>query len=238
MSQLLRETLGGFRLVREIGRGGMGIVFEAMDLTLNRRVALKVLHPGIVSDEKASRRFRREAEALARLRHPSIVAIHTFGTDGEYHYIALDYVEGRTLQSILDDIRRTPTTLLSTREVQRIIERRDPLPDEKSVSPSGETVDLGRSSARPDGTPSSTRAGTDAAQAGAHAAAAASAREVPGRPVIAIFVEMIERVARALDYSHRAGVIHRDVKPGNILVDRHGHPYLMDFGLALEAGAG
>ncbi len=222
MSQLLRQTLGGFRLVREIGRGGMGIVFEAVDLSLGRRVALKVLHPGIVKDEKASRRFQREAEALASLRHPSIVSIHSIGTEGEFHYIVLDYVPGRTLQSILDVIRRTPTMKLSAEQVQRIIEQPDEAVDAEAEAGT-ETLFLKRDEIfEPGQEPTPFRTGQ---------------REAPGRPVIAVFVEMVEKVARALDYAHQEGVIHRDVKPANILVDRNGEPHLMDFGLALEKGA-
>lgn len=229
MSQLLRQTLGGFRLVREIGRGGMGIVFEAEDLSLDRRVALKVLHPGIVKDAKASRRFRREADSLAKLRHPSIVSIHSIGQDGEFHFIVLEYVAGRTLQSILDDIRRTPTLNVSAEEVQRLIEREEPEATDEPESDAepaaaNETLVLRREDL------------FDAKRVPPRAPVASRAREAPGRPVIAVFVEMVERIARALDYAHREGIIHRDVKPGNILVDRTGHPYLMDFGLALEAG--
>ncbi len=91
--------------MREIGRGGMGVVYEAEQLTLKRRVALKVLRFGVVADQEAMQRFRREAETVARLHHTNIVPIFAVGSDRGVHYYAMQYIEGRSLAIVLAEIQ-------------------------------------------------------------------------------------------------------------------------------------
>ena len=147
-----------YRLERELGRGGMGVVFLATDTTLDRRVAIKVVHPELAAHQSIVRRFLAEARTIARLRHPNIVAVHTAGTADGLLYYVMDEVEGESLRQRL------------TRE--------------------------GR---------------LDPAEAG----------------------RIIDDVAAALDAAGRAGVVHRDVKPENVLLDRHtGRALLADFGIA------
>ena len=98
--------LGEFRIVREIGRGGMGIVFEAEQTSLKRRVALKVLPTALRSDRRLLSRFRREAEAAARLRHPNIVPVYSIGQAGNAPFFAMEMVTGQSLAEALDE-RRT-----------------------------------------------------------------------------------------------------------------------------------
>jgi tRNA A-37 threonylcarbamoyl transferase component Bud32 len=154
-------ALGEFRIVREIGRGGMGVVYEAEQTSLRRRVALKVLRSGAVADSEAMQRFRREAETVARLHHTNIVPIFAVGCERGVHYYAMQLIEGRSLADVLDESRKA----------------RRPL----------DVVDV-------------VRWGIQAAD--------------------------------ALDHAHRRGVIHRDVKPSNLLIDRDGVIWLTDFGLA------
>src|SRR5262249_27213016 len=98
--------LGDFRLLREIGRGGMGVVYEAEQISLGRRVALKVLPFAATLDQRQLQRFKTEAQAAACLQHQNIVPIHFVGTDRGVHYYAMQYVEGQTLASVIDDLQR------------------------------------------------------------------------------------------------------------------------------------
>jgi len=104
-------ALGEFRIVREIGRGGMGVVYEAEQTSLHRRVALKVLRLGVGADEEAMTRFRREAETVARLHHTHIVPIFAVGCEGGVHYYAMQFIEGRSLADVLEQSQRTAKPL-------------------------------------------------------------------------------------------------------------------------------
>jgi serine/threonine protein kinase len=100
-------TLGDFRIIREVGRGGMGVVYEAEQVSLRRRVALKVLRFGVVADEEALRRFRIEAETIARLHHTNIVPIFGVGTEREISYYAMQFIEGRSLADVQEESSRS-----------------------------------------------------------------------------------------------------------------------------------
>src|SRR5438105_6003186 len=93
--------LGDFRLVREVGRGGMGIVYEAEQISLTRRVALKVLPFAGMLDPRQLQRFKNEAQAAAQLHHPHIVPIYSVGCERGVHYFAMQYIEGRTLAELI-----------------------------------------------------------------------------------------------------------------------------------------
>src|SRR5262249_36041651 len=95
------SQLGEFEILREIGRGGMGIVYEARQISLKRRVALKVLPPALREDSRLLARFRREAEAAARLRHPNIVPVYSVGESGGAPFFAMELVEGRSLRDLI-----------------------------------------------------------------------------------------------------------------------------------------
>ena len=94
---LLEERVSGYQVVREIGRGGMGIVFLARDVMLHRLVAIKVLRHELAGNEEQRERFRREARVTARLQDDGIVAVHGFGEDGDLVYIVMEYVHGAAL---------------------------------------------------------------------------------------------------------------------------------------------
>jgi outer membrane protein assembly factor BamB len=106
-------SLGEFRILREVGRGGMGVVYEAEQTSLRRHVALKVLRFGVVADEEAMRRFRREAETVARLHHTNIVPIFAVGCEHGVHYYAMQFIEGRSLAEVLEESQRTGKPLAS-----------------------------------------------------------------------------------------------------------------------------
>ena len=99
-------TLGEFRIIREFGRGGMGVVYEAEQTSLRRHVALKVLRFGVVADLDAMNRFRREAETVARLHHTNIVPIFAAGCEHGVHYYSMQFIEGRSLADVLAESRR------------------------------------------------------------------------------------------------------------------------------------
>src|SRR5215468_1488886 len=96
-----QQRLGDFEIVREIGRGGMGVVYEARQLSLNRKVALKVLKSGLGFNPEAVQRFQREAEAAAKLPHPSIVPVYAIGQVNDIHFFAMELIEGPSLAEVI-----------------------------------------------------------------------------------------------------------------------------------------
>lgn len=160
MSDLIGQTLGGYRILSQIGKGGMATVYKAYQPSLERHVAIKVLPPYYAQqDETFLKRFRQEARAIARLRHPNILVALEYGEEAETTFIVMEYVEAGTLTDRL----RQPMPL---REAEAIL----------------------------------------------------------------------RQVASALEYAHEQGVIHRDVKPSNILLPKPEWPLLTDFGLAKIVG--
>src|SRR5205085_12154823 len=107
------RRLGDFEVVREVGRGGMGVVYEARQVSLNRPVALKVLGPGLGLAPQAVQRFRREAEAAARLHHTNIVPVYATGEQDGTHFYAMELVEGPSLNHVIRQLRE------ASRERQR-----------------------------------------------------------------------------------------------------------------------
>jgi serine/threonine-protein kinase len=156
----LPDRIGPYRVERELGAGGFGVVYLAYDPDVKRRVALKVLHPGRLSQPEAVARFQREARATARLRHVGIVQLYDYSRQGPPYYLVTEHVAGED-----------PCAWCRRRQ--------------------------------------------------------ASCAQV---------ADLIAQVAEAVEHAHARGVCHRDLKPGNILVDDEGRPHVLDFGLArLEA---
>jgi eukaryotic-like serine/threonine-protein kinase len=102
----LVQMLGDFRILRQVGRGGMGIVYEAEQVSLHRRVALKVLPFAAALDPQQLRRFQIEAQAAAQVHHTNIVPIFSVGCERGVHYYAMQYIEGQTLAALIRDLRR------------------------------------------------------------------------------------------------------------------------------------
>ena len=194
------ELLGPYRILHELGRGGQGMVYLAVDTRLGRKVALKVLtHLGPGSEDTV-RRLQREAEVAAKLDHPGICGVHDAGVVSGTPYIAMQYVEGETL-------------------AQRLAASRD-----RGLEQAPSSVKLSSESQGAD--PLGSRAGRGEAP-DPHA----SSTSVNKREVMAI-LRVFEQVARALHAAHEAGVVHRDIKPGNIMLNLEGAPVILDFGLA------
>src|SRR5262249_44015106 len=97
--------LGDFRIVREIGRGGMGVVYEAVQLSLDRRIALKILPFALTLDPRQLQRFKNEARAAAQLHHQHIVPIYQVGCERSVHFYAMQYVEGKSLAEVIRELR-------------------------------------------------------------------------------------------------------------------------------------
>src|SRR5437016_11637106 len=97
--------LGDYRILREVGRGGMGVVYEAVQISLGRRVALKVLPFAAALDAKQLQRFKNEAQAAAHLHHQNIVPVYGVGCDRGVHYYAMQFIDGQTLAALIGDMR-------------------------------------------------------------------------------------------------------------------------------------
>ena len=152
---LVGQTLGGYRIIGQVGRGGMAIVYKAYEPALDRYVAIKVLPQYFAHDPDFAARFEREAKAVAKLHHPNILPIYGVGLDAGLNYIAMQYVEAGTLKGMLG----TPLDLKTTSDI-------------------------------------------------------------------------MGQIGRALEYAHKRGLVHRDVKPANVLIAEGNWVLLTDFGLA------
>ena len=102
------ERIGKYEILQEAGRGGFAVVYKAQDTTLDRLVALKMLHPLLSSDPEFAQRFRREAQTVARLRHPHIVVLYETGQEEDRLYMAMEYLPGRTLAQVLAERQTLP----------------------------------------------------------------------------------------------------------------------------------
>jgi serine/threonine protein kinase len=162
MSFTLGENVGPYRIIEQLGQGGMATVFKAYHAALDRYVAIKVLHPAFKEEPNFLSRFQREARVVARLEHPNIVPIYDYSEHAGQPYLVMKYVEGQTLKARISE---------------------GPLTKEEAV-------------------------------------------------------EIVDAVGSALSYAHNQGVLHRDVKPSNVLLCNDGSIYLADFGLARMAQAG
>jgi serine/threonine protein kinase/Flp pilus assembly protein TadD len=197
--------LGDFRLIREVGRGGMGIVYEAEQVSLRRRVALKVLPLAATLDPRQLARFRNETYAAASLHHQHIVPVYYVGCERGVHYYAMQFIDGQPLSAVLQGVRRAPGV----------------------DQPAPETGDEPTAAYRP-GVP------TPAAPAAATQSLAALTTKGPARGAgyFRAVARLGEQAAEALQHAHDLGVLHRDVKPGNLLLDARGNVWVADFGLA------
>jgi serine/threonine protein kinase len=210
-----RRTLGEFELISRLGQGGMGVVYRAWQPSLGRQVALKALLR--TGDPKAEARFAREIRALGKVEHPNLVKVFTSGADGEQWFYAMELVEGADLGAICtrlagstaSDVSEADWTAAVSRACIEQRQQEHPLSGEARASQGREP---------PEDAP------------GAHAP---GSPQVGGHSYIARVVEVMRQAAEAANALHEAGVIHRDIKPGNILLSADGrHAVLMDLGLA------
>ena len=212
------ERLGDYRILREIGRGGMGVVYEAEQESLGRRVALKILPKAHLASAECLARFKREAQAAARLLHTNIVPVFGVGHQDGVHYYVMQYISGRGLDSVLAQLSHNHQDDLTDGV------------DEESAAGSAVTQSFVA-------TPN--RAGTvtigtherDRSERTLSSAPTNGSKSRHGRYWRSV-AEIGIQVAEALDYAHQQGTVHRDIKPGNLLVDVEGTVWITDFGLA------
>jgi serine/threonine protein kinase/WD40 repeat protein/tetratricopeptide (TPR) repeat protein len=203
------SRLGEYRILRQIGRGGMGVVYEAVQETLGRHVAVKVLPAHLAGRGKFLERFRREAKAAARLHHSNIVPVFGVGESDGLHFYAMQFIHGQALDKVLDDVRRlrgstgqsTVTLVMSPPSIAQslVLGQLEPSAADAIAG------SIGNSSQVLSGTRSH------------------YCREV---------ARLGAQVADGLAYAHAQGVLHRDVKPANLLLDAQGTLWITDFGLA------
>jgi serine/threonine protein kinase/WD40 repeat protein len=200
------SSFANYRVERELGRGGMGIVYEAVHVALDKRVALKVLLMHSAAEATQLERFLREAKTAAGLHHTNIVPVFDVGQVGGVPYYAMQYIDGRGVDVVLRELQAGPLkpSVISWR------------PDQTTVHPGAPVPEL-----TPDGgeqpnpllplEPSPSRAGSD---------------------FFRWVAELGIQAAEGIAYAHQRGVIHRDIKPSNLILDHQGVLWITDFGLA------
>jgi eukaryotic-like serine/threonine-protein kinase len=232
------HRIAGYRIVRELGRGGMGIVYEAMHVDLDRPVALKVLGSHAAPDSISRRRFLNEARTAAGLHHTHIVPVFDVGQVGGLCYYAMQRIEGSGLDQVLKVMRRDRTTAAGSNSGRG---------GAATVLVTPPPITAGKAAAALSGPPPDTATWVAGARPteirGAAAVRPVSARagvdsdlplfEPPsGAAYYRWVAEVGRRAAEALGHAHGRGIIHRDIKPSNLLVDARGSVWVADFGLA------
>jgi serine/threonine protein kinase len=203
-------ALGDFRLVREIGRGGMGVVYEAEQLSIGRTVALKILPFASMLDERRLARFRNEVRAAGQLHHTNIVPIFAVGVERGVHFYAMQLVEGESLAEVIAAMRkdsgvRSQASRITSQMSAEQAARHTPESEFQRLKPRIETVAVAELS---------------------------TLRTTNGPAYFRTVAQLAVQAAEALEHAHACGVVHRDVKPSNLLLDARGTLWLTDFGLA------
>jgi serine/threonine protein kinase len=199
-------AVGDFEILEEIGRGGMGVVYRAMQATLHRHVALKVMPPALAGDANMLRRFRREMSALARCDHPNVIKILTSGIDADRYFYAMELVDGADLarvSRVLSRWRRQGASLREGHLAAALAALAAEAADEHDAS--------------------SERSGP----------VAPAPDDAPGRSLFVRMAELFAEAAIGLDHLHSRGILHRDIKPSNLLLTADARRVVvMDLGLA------
>ncbi|HEV3120937.1 MAG TPA: serine/threonine-protein kinase, partial [Isosphaeraceae bacterium] len=250
------ERLGDYQILRAIGAGGMGVVYEAEHESLKNRVALKVMHPRFRTDPTYLRRFHTEARSAARLHHTNIVPVFDYGEQDGICYYAMPLVAGVGLDQVLEDVQRTRATDGPEGAPETIGRGEPPVIEPVAQTLGGVTHGLltgqfalgaatlavteAEQGLTNNGGPSdATVADGDADEVMVSAPSGSDSRTL-SHPITgqsdAVYHKEIARlacqVADALDYAHGQRVVHRDIKPSNLLLDAQGNIWVTDFGLA------
>jgi len=222
------SRLGEYQLIKPIGRGGMGVVYQAKHVVLGSSAAVKLLPAGM-DRPKLRERFQREASAAARMHHPNIVRVFDYGVHGETLYYVMELVEGCGLNQIIAPAKATEkTSPAATSPISHNVEPRtirDLEPTqvfEHTHSNNGSGID--------------TESDLETSPSDSHIDRSKFTTSNSGHDSLWNWVGRIGvQAADALDYAHSAGVIHRDIKPGNLMIDTDEKIHVMDFGLAKVA---
>ena len=246
------DQLGDYRILREIGRGGMGVVYEAEQGSLGRRVALKLLPAHAFTNPVQVRRFEREARAAGRLHHTNIVPVFGVGCECDTHYYVMQYIQGQPLSEVLVELRRLrrgpgrPRGAARRGQMQPTRRRRRRLrtsPARSGPAPSPRLSPAPATRARPTPSRRPTLNRTESplpCHRRPRAALVWTPMPWSARPrrrtrdggTPGLWPGWASQAAEALDYAAQQGVFHRDVKPSNLLLDVRGTLWVTDFGLA------
>ncbi|MFK7820551.1 MAG: protein kinase, partial [Planctomycetaceae bacterium] len=224
------DRLGDFLIHREIGRGGMGVVYEAVQESLGRDVALKVCPLSSKLDSRHQERFRRESRAAAMLHHTNIVPVFAVGEENGMLFYAMQYIRGATVEEVIVELRHMYKTNPTANSRLTGVSRPTHSAQHNAVS----EVALSLVGEVDPSLPASS---------GFKADSAISEISLPGQSVTdsqsgrtAKYWDSVARigvqVADALNYAHEQGTLHRDIKPSNLMLDHTGTVWVMDFGLA------
>jgi eukaryotic-like serine/threonine-protein kinase len=217
----VQRVFGDFRIIGEVGRGGMGIVYEARQITIPRRVALKVLPLAAAADPRAIQRFQLEAQVAGLLEHAHIVPVYSVGIVADVPYYAMQFIEGGSLADLIGELRG-------------LVDRGALPAEDRSASGSGLSalaLDLlaGRFAVRPPETDDKSR---PSAENPGSSLSAENHTSIRSRAYLQSVVRLGIQAADALAHAHDQGIIHRDIKPANLLLDRRCHLWVADFGMA------
>lgn len=238
-SREMPAQLGEYRVIRELGRGGMGVVYEAEHSTMRRHVALKVLHKRAQERDHDLQRFLREARAAGRLHHTNIVPVFEVGEDDGTSFYAMQCIRGQNLDLVIDDLKR-----LQNPDVPR-----PKLPSEiqnaarcllsgvyEAATDQSENVD---SSVKQRDPLATTKTGVTTETMSEIVIPNSSELSNVGEEKEGYFRRVARiglQIADALGYAHEHGILHRDIKPSNLILDTEGTVWITDFGLARSEG--
>jgi WD40 repeat protein/serine/threonine protein kinase len=250
------QQLGDYQILREVGRGGMGVVYEAQQLSLGRHVAIKVLPSHALLDARHLGRFQREARSAARLHHTNIVPVFGVGEQDGLHYYVMQFIQGLGLDVVLDELRRLRRPLKgkpaathgdvpggptnATRDVAVVDVARGLLTGEFTASAGPHKDEGGRMK------DDESKAGSDSSFILHPSSFSSATIHLPGQTDTSTLSESGSQywqsvarvgmqVADALDHAVGQGILHRDIKPSNLLLDESGNVWVTDFGLAKAA---
>ena len=258
----LPTQIGEYQILRVVGRGGMGVVYEAEHDTMRRRVALKVLPARSALDDVQLQRFYLEARVAGRLHHTNIVPVFEVGTDGVHHFYAMQFIQGQSLDVVFDELRK----------VRGIVPR--PLEATIGAEPSCNAIgkdlaeglvsgqfskrpefdvtnDLSAANADSDATVASKtgqtpleytddacrQASEDFFETSASVSADLNSSTDQHDDYFHRVAKIALQIAEALSYAHGQGILHRDIKPSNVILDTKGTAWVADFGLAKDENA-
>ncbi len=240
-------VLGDYQLVREIGRGGMGVVYEALQLSLNRRVALKVFPFAGVLDQRQLQRFKTEAQAAAGLHHGNIVPVYQIGCERAVHFYAMQYIEGQDVAELIRQLRNMaelddfdPVARTSSHGPA---DGQLPTSESPGVEPTTRIANLlipsDQRGVREDANGELAYDTSAAETADSLPSAGSTMDSVTTLGFYRRIADLGIQAAEALAFAHQHGVLHRDIKPSNLMLDADGKLWITDFGLArVEGDAG
>jgi serine/threonine protein kinase/WD40 repeat protein len=246
------ERLGDYRIVREVGRGGMGVVYEAEQESLGRHVAVKVLSASALLDPNRVQRFQREARAVARLHHTNIVPVFGVGQQDGLHYYVMQFIQGLGLDEVLAELKRLRQERRSSRSGLAPARPGPPtdVTGDASVAEMARSLltgqfagignrepEAGKPAPAPEASAADSQHSNPDSRTSVHlpGQTAGSSLSETGRQYWRSVARIGIQVAEALAHAASQNVLHRDIKPSNLLLDTQGTVWVTDFGLAKAA---